>query len=215
MTWQHSLGAKGLERAALHERALPWQRGVQGAVEAFQHGSFFIKGDMWSGRGTQITTDSLEAREYWVMASDLPGQETIVQQMLFYVSWQESVRFQHQGQVPSWAYLTGCVIWYFFLKKPTNKNAALSYCAKPSQTALWLTALLLAESSGFVFILGLTKTAQKKWGKKANCSESEKALGLGIMKNILIFIPKSIYSVMFSFTLHLLLLQNMRRWLLV
>lgn len=43
-------------------------------------------------------------------------------------------------------------------------------------------------------------------GKKANCSKSEKALGLGIMKDILIFIPKSIYSVMFSFTLHLLLL---------
>lgn len=43
-------------------------------------------------------------------------------------------------------------------------------------------------------------------GKKDNCSKSEKALGLGIMKNIVIFIPKSIYLVMFSFTLHLLLL---------
>lgn len=78
------------------------------------------------------------------MASDVPGQETIVQQRLFYVSWQVCMLLQHQGQVPSWAYLTGCVIRYFFLKQQTNKNTALSYCAKPSQTALWLAALLLA-----------------------------------------------------------------------
>lgn len=50
---------------------------------------------------------------------------------------------QHQGQVPSWAYLAECVIWYFFLKK-TKQSTALSDCAKPSQTAIWLTVLLLA-----------------------------------------------------------------------
>lgn len=33
---------------------------------------------------------------------------------------------QHQGQVPSWAYLTGCVIWYFFSKKTPKKQKHLS-----------------------------------------------------------------------------------------
>lgn len=77
----------------------------------FHWAAFPIKAGLWSGTNVQITTDRLQAREFWVISVAWQARKHQATKVVFYVMERDYMLLQHRGEVPFVIWTTECIFF--------------------------------------------------------------------------------------------------------